>query len=285
MPELTQLVFSCEVLEGFERADVMREVGATLGLDEARIPKLFSGVRVVVKRSVDPVEAQRYAAKFAKLGALLEVETLDAPNAAPTETAEVSTSRVSAPAATIEAPSSEPDSALELGARRGHGSATAASIENDENNFGKSARAGRWPFLLVALTACVVAAVLSAWFVLSARKDKTVEAANAEASAEAAPATPNASPGPPAGAASPFAAGAAAVDVAAAQAAFRGDYAQARAHKAFAVSSGGAWGMKAGVASPQDAVSGALAKCEAMRKPDTGPCKTINLNGQGSRAP
>ena len=43
--------------------------------------------------------------------------------------------------------------------------------------------------------------------------------------------------------------------------------------------------MKFGAAFPEEAIAGALASCDAQRAAESSPCKTINLNGQGSRSP
>ena len=46
-----QLVFSGELIEGFERGEVARQLGRWLGLEEAKAIRLFSGTRIVLKRS------------------------------------------------------------------------------------------------------------------------------------------------------------------------------------------------------------------------------------------
>ncbi|HEX6707847.1 MAG TPA: DUF805 domain-containing protein [Albitalea sp.] len=61
--------------------------------------------------------------------------------------------------------------------------------------------------------------------------------------------------------------------------AYREEYAGAAGHKAFAVSEGGAWGFKTGAGSVQDALEGAIANCDAHRKPYTAECAPVNLNG------
>lgn len=62
--------------------------------------------------------------------------------------------------------------------------------------------------------------------------------------------------------------------------AFSGPYAEGAMHKAFAASSGGAWGYKVGASTPRGAVEEALANCEANRGPYTASCELINVNGQ-----
>jgi uncharacterized membrane protein YhaH (DUF805 family) len=61
-------------LGGFRLEDVKRSLGELFKLDEAGQARLFSGARVVLKRSVDRVEAQRYVARLARIGARLYME-------------------------------------------------------------------------------------------------------------------------------------------------------------------------------------------------------------------
>jgi uncharacterized membrane protein YhaH (DUF805 family)/predicted RNA-binding Zn-ribbon protein involved in translation (DUF1610 family) len=74
-----QLVFRGEVLDGFAADEVRRQLAQALKLDEARIAQLFSGTRTVLKRSVEPSLARRYADKLAGLGAKVHLEPSDAP--------------------------------------------------------------------------------------------------------------------------------------------------------------------------------------------------------------
>lgn len=67
---------------------------------------------------------------------------------------------------------------------------------------------------------------------------------------------------------------------AAAREAFNGPYNVAMTHKAFAVSSRGAWGMSSSAGSTRDAVQTALADCEARRESYTPHCVPVNLDGQ-----
>ena len=57
-------------------------------------------------------------------------------------------------------------------------------------------------------------------------------------------------------------------------------YMGAPSHRAFAVSSGGAWGWHAGAARPDQAAETALADCERRRPPYTGNCRLVHLNDQ-----
>jgi uncharacterized membrane protein YhaH (DUF805 family) len=57
-------------------------------------------------------------------------------------------------------------------------------------------------------------------------------------------------------------------------------YIGAPSSRAFAVSSGGAWGWHAGAARPDQAAETALADCERRRPPYTGNCRLVHLNDQ-----
>ncbi len=69
-----QLVFFGEVLAGFQPDAVKRDLGQALKLDEARIARLFSGARMVLKRSIANDDAQRYVKRLEQLGARIHVE-------------------------------------------------------------------------------------------------------------------------------------------------------------------------------------------------------------------
>lgn len=78
-----QLVFRGEVLSGFELDAVKRELGRALRADEATLAQLFSGRRMVLKRDIEPADAQRYATRLAALGARVHVEPQAGPAPAP----------------------------------------------------------------------------------------------------------------------------------------------------------------------------------------------------------
>jgi len=73
-PSSVQLIFRGEVLAGFQPADVRRSLGDQLKLDDARLAHLFSGQRVVLKRSIAADAGRRHVAQFAVLGARLHLE-------------------------------------------------------------------------------------------------------------------------------------------------------------------------------------------------------------------
>jgi hypothetical protein len=51
-------------------------------------------------------------------------------------------------------------------------------------------------------------------------------------------------------------------------------------HRAFAVSSAGAWGWHGGAARPDQAIESALAECERRRSPYTPNCQVVHVNDQ-----
>lgn len=57
-------------------------------------------------------------------------------------------------------------------------------------------------------------------------------------------------------------------------------YSATPAHRAFAVSDGGAWGWHGGAARPDQAIETALADCEHRRAPYTSSCRLVHLNHQ-----
>jgi uncharacterized membrane protein YhaH (DUF805 family) len=73
--EASALVFHGEVLDGFSPDEVKQKLGELLRLDEARVARLFSGHRNVLKQSVGPDEAARYVKRFAQVGARLRIES------------------------------------------------------------------------------------------------------------------------------------------------------------------------------------------------------------------
>jgi uncharacterized membrane protein YhaH (DUF805 family) len=66
----------------------------------------------------------------------------------------------------------------------------------------------------------------------------------------------------------------------AARDAYEGAYAGASSHKAFAMSSRGAWGMSSGAQSPREAMQAAVADCEVKREQYTPHCMAIDVDGQ-----
>jgi hypothetical protein len=77
MSEQFRLLFRGEVLEGQHPAVVRKKLGQLLGLDDARLGRLFSGQLVIVKAEADADAAARIEATFRRAGAQLTVETLE----------------------------------------------------------------------------------------------------------------------------------------------------------------------------------------------------------------
>src|SRR5262245_45079455 len=74
MEALVQIVYFGEVIEGFDTDDVKRRVRQLLKLDDAKLSRLFSGDRTVLKRSLTAPDAQRYLGILAKAGMRAHVE-------------------------------------------------------------------------------------------------------------------------------------------------------------------------------------------------------------------
>ena len=74
MSERFRLLFRGDLLEGQHPAVVRRKLAQSLGLDDVRVGRLFSGQPVIVKAAADADTAARIEAAFRKAGAYLEVE-------------------------------------------------------------------------------------------------------------------------------------------------------------------------------------------------------------------
>lgn len=433
METRVQLIFLGEVLGGYRLEDVKRSLGELFKLDEAGQARLFSGVRVVLKRSVEPTEAQRYVARLAKVGARLHIEpsahapapsqdtpsrpppvpslatplpTITLPMATPVpappepkaapapksavpaqpalsvvETEEIvcptcgerqtkrllcrscATNMPMGIAAKLEAEQEARAARLdELRARRGPrpggdvsedapsawgldmsgrmgrlsyataGNLAAAALflallwllkqpsapracafllvllgamvlfvrwtvlrlhdcnhsgkwmlllfmpflgslmglllyvwpgTRGDNDHGGLPRKGNWLFLLLSLGLVVASTGL-----LGSTAKRLMEDGKLTAASLPHPGRDEASPGP--------------VEQTSEEArdAFQTEYAAGSLHKAFAVSSDGAWGWHAGAASPEEAIRVAVAACDARRKPYTAPCQPVNVDGR-----
>lgn len=69
MSNTFEVVFSGEVLDGFDPAETRAKIGKLFNADEAKIVKLFSGNSVVIKKSLDQATANKYVAAFKNAGA------------------------------------------------------------------------------------------------------------------------------------------------------------------------------------------------------------------------
>ena len=76
------LVFYGKILPGYEPDAVAESLSALLKIPPEKTKRIMTGRRVVLKRSVDLLGAERYRKAFAKVGAVLDVEN-EAGNAIP----------------------------------------------------------------------------------------------------------------------------------------------------------------------------------------------------------
>ncbi len=113
MDAQVQLVFRGEVLSGFDMEDVKRSLGRLLHLDETRAGHLFTGTKMVLKRSLPAHDAQRYVDRLAQIGARVHVEPL-APAAAPVATAPALAPALAPASSTAPAASGTPSAAVPL---------------------------------------------------------------------------------------------------------------------------------------------------------------------------
>lgn len=73
-PALVQLAFFGEIVDGHAPGDARRKLAAAVGIAPDQIEEVFSGRRVVLKKSVPADEAPRYLAKLEKIGIVARVE-------------------------------------------------------------------------------------------------------------------------------------------------------------------------------------------------------------------
>lgn len=69
-----QVIFSGEILEHADIDMVKSNVARVFSLPSDRIEKLFSGQRLVLKKDIDQVTAERYKTTLQRAGALCEIE-------------------------------------------------------------------------------------------------------------------------------------------------------------------------------------------------------------------
>ncbi len=77
-----EVVFSGQVAEGHDRAEVIANLARLFRTSEDRIARLFSGSEFVLKSRLDEDTARRYRATVQKAGALCQVRRRAAPGAA-----------------------------------------------------------------------------------------------------------------------------------------------------------------------------------------------------------
>lgn len=83
-----RIVFSGQLLAGFDAETVKQRTAERLNLTAAQAAQMFSGRRVTLKRNLDPALAQRYAAELRRIGldaSPVEDTPSPAPAAAPAQ--------------------------------------------------------------------------------------------------------------------------------------------------------------------------------------------------------
>lgn len=83
--ETYTIVFRGEIVDGFEMAAVQAQLAKLLKLDAKKVSALFSGKRIVLKKTTDKAEAARYGKALMKVGADVKIRVIkaDPPAAAP----------------------------------------------------------------------------------------------------------------------------------------------------------------------------------------------------------
>jgi uncharacterized membrane protein YhaH (DUF805 family) len=71
-----QIVYSAEILDGFDPAAVRRDFGTMFKLGEDQLDALFSGTPVIVKRDLDVAAASSYVEHLARIGARARIRTV-----------------------------------------------------------------------------------------------------------------------------------------------------------------------------------------------------------------
>lgn len=74
--QLFEIAFSGQIANGADLATVKQHIAAIFKADDERLAQLFSGKRMIIKRSVDAATAAKYRGAFEKAGAICEVSSL-----------------------------------------------------------------------------------------------------------------------------------------------------------------------------------------------------------------
>jgi hypothetical protein len=74
--QLFEIAFSGQIADGADLATVKKYIAAMFKADEGRLAQLFSGKRMIIKRSVDAATAAKYRGAFEKAGAVCEVSEI-----------------------------------------------------------------------------------------------------------------------------------------------------------------------------------------------------------------
>jgi len=112
MSNTFEVVFSGEVLDGFDPAETRAKIGKLFNADEAKIARLFSGNSVVIKKGLDETTANKYLGAFKNAGAKAIVRDAAAPAAeAPVQEIQAAPPPSEAPITAPSKPASTPASA------------------------------------------------------------------------------------------------------------------------------------------------------------------------------
>ncbi len=76
MPQF-DLVFTGELIEGCDPAQVRRDLGRLFKTDATAISRLFTGKPVIIKKAIDQQTAIRYRAALQQAGALCQIRPVD----------------------------------------------------------------------------------------------------------------------------------------------------------------------------------------------------------------
>jgi len=74
--ELFEVAFSGQIKAGADLQQVKAKVGAMFKADETKLAHLFSGKRMVIKKNIDQVMANKYKAALDNAGAVCEIKSL-----------------------------------------------------------------------------------------------------------------------------------------------------------------------------------------------------------------
>jgi hypothetical protein len=88
-----QVVFSGRIIDGAELDMVKRNVARVFNLDAERVEKLFCGRRLILKKQIDQVTAEKYQSTMQRAGAVCEI--VDTTQAQPTSEAVTATAAAS----------------------------------------------------------------------------------------------------------------------------------------------------------------------------------------------
>lgn len=69
MSNTFEVIFSGEVLDGFDPAETRAKIGKMFNADETKIARLFSGNNIVIKKDLDEATAYKYVGAFKSAGA------------------------------------------------------------------------------------------------------------------------------------------------------------------------------------------------------------------------